>query len=59
MHHKNHRWAYVAVSGPILEGFKRDGKNAEETQSMIADFIAEMALQVMKKEGEKAATARN
>ena len=59
MHHKNHRWAYVAVSGPILEGFKRDGKNAEETQSMIADFIAEMAPQVMKKEGEKAATARN
>ena len=59
LHHKNHRWAYVAVSGPILEGFKRDGKDAEETQSMIADFIAEMAPQVMRKAGEKADTVRN
>jgi hypothetical protein len=42
MHHKNHRWAYVAVSAPVLEGFKQDGKNAEETKKMINEFIAEL-----------------
>jgi EpsI family protein len=49
IHHKNHRWAYVAVSAPVLEGFKRDGKNAEETEAMMAGFIAQMAPSVMKK----------
>ena len=48
VHHRNHRWAYIAVGAPILEGFKRDGKNAEETEKMISDFVAEMAPKVMK-----------
>jgi EpsI family protein len=52
LHHKNHRWAYVAISAPVLKGFKQDGKNAEETRQMISDFIAEIAPQVMKHDGE-------
>ena len=56
VHHRNHRWAYVAVSAPVLEGFKRGGKNAEETKKMIAEFISKMAPGVMKSEGAKAQT---
>jgi hypothetical protein len=52
VHRKNHRWAYVAVSAPVLKGFKQDGKNADETRQMISDFIAEIAPQVMKHDGE-------
>ncbi len=48
VHHKNHRWAYVAVSAPVLEGFTRNGKNAEATQKMIDEFIAEIGPVVMK-----------
>ncbi len=48
MHHKNHRWAYVAVSAPVLEGFKQDGKNAEETKKMINEFIAELEPSITK-----------
>jgi len=50
VHHKNHRWAYVAVSAPVLEGFKVNGKNPEATQKMIDDFIAEMGPVVMKRQ---------
>jgi len=56
MHHKNHRWAYVAVAAPVLEGFKEHGKNPAETEAMIADFISRMAPQVMKK-GEETGDA--
>jgi hypothetical protein len=49
VHRKNHRWAYVAVSAPILEGFKSGGKNDAETQEMISDFIGQLAPVIMKK----------
>jgi EpsI family protein len=49
VHRKNHRWAYVAVSAPILEGFKSGGKNDAETQAMISDFIGQLAPVIMKK----------
>ena len=48
VHHKNHRWAYVAVSAPVLEGFTRNGKNTVATQKMIDEFIAEIGPVVMK-----------
>jgi len=48
VHHKNHRWAYVAISAPVLEGFKENGKNAADTEAMISDFISRMAPIVMK-----------
>ena len=48
VHRRNHRWAYVVVSAPVLKGLKPDGKNTEETQRMITDFISELAPLVMK-----------
>ena len=49
VHHKNHRWAYIAVSAPVLEGFLPGGKNVTATQTMISDFIAQIAPGIMKK----------
>jgi hypothetical protein len=34
-----HRWAYVIVSAPVLEGFKAGGKNDQQTLDMLKDFI--------------------
>ena len=34
-----HRWAYIIVSAPVLEGFEPNGKNDEETLNMLKDFI--------------------
>ncbi len=48
MHNINHRWAYVVVSAPILDGFVTGGKNREETQKALESFIAELAPQIMK-----------
>ena len=50
VHHKNHRWAYVSISAPVLEGFKPGGKNVIETEKMLIDFIAEVAPSVIKME---------
>ena len=47
VHHKNHRWAYIAVSAPVLEGFKQGGRNIEGTKKMIADFISEIGPGIM------------
>lgn len=48
IHHKNHRWAYIAVSAPVLQGFMPNGKDAKATQKMMTDFIAALAPSVMK-----------
>jgi hypothetical protein len=52
-HHKNHRWAYVAVSAPVLQGFREGGKDVEATQKMISDFISDIGPTVMKKTDDK------
>lgn len=49
IHHKNHRWAYIAVSAPVLDGFKQGGKDSEGTKGMITDFIAQIAPGIMKR----------
>lgn len=49
VHHKNHRWAYIAVSAPVLEGFKQGGRNVEGTKRMIENFISEISPDIMKK----------
>jgi len=49
VHHKNHRWAYIAVSAPVLEGFKQGGRNVEGTKRMIEGFISEISPGIMKK----------
>jgi len=57
MHNTNHRWAYVIVSSPVLEGFTPDGKNAEQTLDMLKKFIGEVAPHIMQKEEKAAALA--
>jgi hypothetical protein len=49
VHHKNHRWAYIAVSAPVLEGFLPGGKSVRGTEVMISDFIAQIAPGIMKR----------
>lgn len=57
LHNTNHRWAYIIVSAPILEGFTPDGKNADQTLDMLKKFIGEVAPQIMQKEQKAAITA--
>ena len=52
LHNTNHRWAYVIVSSPVLEGLAPRGKNTEETLVMLKDFIAELAPQILKPDVE-------
>lgn len=47
LHNTNHRWAYVIVSAPVLEGFTPDGKNAEQTLNMLKEFIGQVAPEIM------------
>lgn len=54
VHHKNHRWAYVSVSAPVLQGFKQGGLDLQGTQKMIEGFISEVGPRIMKVGGEKA-----
>ncbi len=48
LHNTNHRWAYVIVSAPVLEGIAPQGKNAEQTLIMLKDFISSLAPEIMK-----------
>jgi len=48
VHRKNHRWAYVAVSAPVLQGFREGGLDTAGTWKMIDVFIAESAPKLMK-----------
>jgi EpsI family protein len=50
LHNTNHRWAYVIVSTPVLEGIAPQGKNAEQTLVMLEDFIARLAPDIMKQD---------
>jgi hypothetical protein len=34
-----HRWAYVIVSAPVLEGLRPGAKTDEQTLEMLKDFI--------------------
>jgi len=59
VHHKNHRWAYVVVYAPVLEGFQLGGKDVGATQGMISDFISGMVPTVMKPTGDKGGELKN
>ncbi len=48
LHNVNHRWAYIVVSAPVLDGFTSGGKNSEQTLDALKTFIAELAPQIMK-----------
>ena len=43
-HNTNHRWAYVIISTPVLEGITSQGRNTEQTLAMLKDFIAVSAI---------------
>jgi hypothetical protein len=57
LHNTNHRWAYVIVSAPVLEGFTPDGKDADQTLEMLKKFIGEIGPHIMQKEEKAAALA--
>lgn len=46
-HNTNHRWAYVIVNAPVLEGFVSGGKNLAQTNERVEAAIAELAPQIM------------
>jgi hypothetical protein len=39
LHNINHRWAYVSVISPVTGSFDPRGKNLEQTQEMLRNFI--------------------
>ncbi len=47
VHGVTHRWAYVIVSAPVLEGFVPGAKNKEQTLEMLKEFIGEVAPEIM------------
>jgi len=47
VHGVSHRWAYVIVSAPVLEGFVPGGKNQEQTLDMLKEFIGEVAPEIL------------
>jgi hypothetical protein len=42
VHNRAHRWAYVSVFSTVSEGLRPDGINAEQTQTMLTDFIRQI-----------------
>jgi Protein of unknown function (DUF3485) len=59
VHHKNHRWAYIAVSAPVLEGFMPGGKNPNDTRAMISQFISRIAPGIMNMKVKKDQNPKN
>lgn len=47
VHGISHRWAYVIVSEPVLDGFVPGGKNEEQTLDSLKKFIGEIAPQII------------
>ena len=47
VHGVSHRWAYVIVSAPVLEGFVPGAKNQEQTLESLKRFIGEIAPQII------------
>lgn len=41
IHNRVHRWAYVIVSAPVLQGFIPDGLNETQTLERLENFIRE------------------
>ncbi|PAW77393.1 MAG: hypothetical protein B9S32_11640 [Verrucomicrobia bacterium Tous-C9LFEB] len=39
VHNINHRWAYVITTSLVTKTVRSDGKNLEETETMLKDFI--------------------
>jgi hypothetical protein len=52
LHNTNHRWAYIIVSAPVLEGFAPGGRDLPETKEFLLEAIRELAPQIMKSAAE-------
>jgi EpsI family protein len=46
-HNTNHRWAYVVVNAPILEGLTPDGKSQEQVEDTLVSFIGRLVPIIM------------
>lgn len=55
---KNHRWAYVIVSGLITENLRPGGRNAQDTVTMAKEFIRESVPAFQKMDMPPAAVAK-
>lgn len=47
VHGVSHRWAYVIVSAPVLDGFVPGAKNQEQTLDSLKKFIGEIAPEII------------
>lgn len=47
-HNTNHRWAYVVISAPVLDGLVPGGKNIGQTDDMMKKAVSELAPKIMK-----------
>jgi hypothetical protein len=50
LHNMVHRWAYVIVSAPVLDGFISNGRNEAQTLELLQDFIREAVPRFQKSE---------
>jgi EpsI family protein len=50
LHNRVHRWAYVIVSAPVLDGFISGGMNEAQTLDVLRDFIREAVPRFQKSE---------
>jgi len=50
LHNRVHRWAYVIVSAPVLQGFTRDGLDEINTLERLKHFIREAVPHFQKSE---------
>jgi EpsI family protein len=48
LHNRDHRWAYVIAMSLITQSIRPDGLNADQTKSMLADFIREIVPTIQK-----------
>lgn len=46
---KNHRWAYVIVSAPVLKDFTAKGLNLSETNALLEKFVAKISPEIVLK----------
>ena len=44
---KNHRWAYVIVSAPVLKDFTAKGLDLQETQTLLEKFVTKLAPEII------------
>jgi len=50
IHNRVHRWAYVSVLAPVTDSMRPDGLNADQTLTMLSDFIRKIVPSFQKSE---------